>query len=767
MMNISWRLYLRQLRVYRKRSLGFDLVSALIVFLVAMPLCLGIALASGAPLFSGIISGIVGGIVVGIFSSSNVSVSGPAAGMAAIVLAAIAQLGSFDFFLVALILAGIIQLLLGVMRAGFIADYIPSNVLQGLLCAVGVLLIVKQLPLAFTLSHTASALKAQLLDLSYGLSLKPLHDLSFHINSGAMILSTSSLMMLIYLDYTRLNWLKKIPGAFIVVIFGILFNEYFVLTHSYLAQNGPHLVHIPKHENFAAFYEQMDRPAWAALAEPNVYVVALILAVVSSLENLLNIKAGERLDKKRVYCSKDRELVAQGIGNLTAGFLGGIPITSVIVRTSVNIQTGAKTKMSTILHGVFILLAVMLVPHALNKIPLSSLAAILIYTGYKLTNPSIYRKIYRQGLDRFIPFIATILSILLLNLLFGILIGLLISLFFILKSNSQVRIDLIQEIYPKGMINRLVLPQQITFLNKASLIAELNAIPKKSKLIIDARDCDFIDKEIIEFIKEFKNDHAPHKQISLNLIGFKDQYKIHNYIDFINVTTYDVQSTLTPQQVLKVLKEGNNRFLNDTCIHRSLTADVKNTAHMQHPIAVVVGCIDSRVPVETVFDMTFGDLFCIRIAGNVVNDDVLASAEYACHVVGAKLIVVLGHTHCGAIQAACNGVKQGHITTLLAKIEPAIAAENTTLDQRDGHNHVFVDHIMRLNVANTMQHIYSESPVLREMIQAETIGIVGAVYDVNSGNVNFKDLSDQLYALAPGLNDQVAIKSSKIINAEL
>ena len=299
------------------------------------------------------------------------------------------------------------------------------------------------------------------------------------------------------------------------------------------------------------------------------------------------------------------------------------------------------------------------------------------------------------------------------------------------------------------------------------MIAELNSIPKKSQLIIDARGCDFIDKEISEFIKDFKNDHAPHKQISLNLIGFKDQYKIHNYIDFINVTTYDVQSALTPQQVIKVLKEGNNRFLNDTCIHRSVTADIKSTAHMQHPIAVIVGCIDSRVPVEIVFDMNFGDLFCIRIAGNVVNDDVLASAEYACQVVGAKLIVVLGHTCCGAIQAACNGVKQGHITNLLAKIEPAIAAENTTIANRDGNNRVFVDHIMHLNVANTMQRIYSDSSVLRGMIQSETIGIVGAIYDINNGHVNFKDLSDQLYALTPGINDMVAIKSSKVINAEL
>ncbi|MDA9272235.1 carbonic anhydrase, partial [bacterium] len=314
------------------------------------------------------------------------------------------------------------------------------------------------------------------------------------------------------------------------------------------------------------------------------------------------------------------------------------------------------------------------------------------------------------------------------------------------------RLDIIKEIYPNGITNRLILPQQTTFLNKASLIAELESIPKKSQLIIDARYSDYIDKEIIEFIKEFKNDQAPHKQISLNLIGFKDRYKVHNYIDFINVTTYDVQSTLTPQKALNVLKEGNQRFLRDTCIHRSLKTDIEHTATTQFPIAVVLGCIDSRVPVETIFDMSFGDLFCIRIAGNVVNDDVLASIEYACHVVGAKLIVVLGHTRCGAIQAACDGVEQGYITQLLAKIKPSIAAETQTTHNRCGANLDFVTNVTQLNIANTLQHIYQESPVLRRLTNEDQIGMVGAIYNVSSGIVEFKDFSSSLEQL--GLDEQ-------------
>ncbi len=429
------------------------------------------------------------------------------------------------------------------------------------------------------------------------------------------------------------------------------------------------------------------------------------------------------------------------MGNLIAGLIGGLPVTSVIVRTSVNVQTGAKSKFSTILHGLFILCAISLIPQIINKIPISSLAAILIYTGYKLTKPSIYKEIYYQGWDRFIPFVTTLIGIVFLNLLGGIFLGLLVSLFFILKSNSQVRLDIIKEIYPNGITHRLILPQQTTFLNKATLIAELNSIPNKSQLIIDARYSDYIDKEIIEFIKEFQEEQAPPKQISLNLIGFKKSYNIHNYINFINVTTYDVQANLSPKQVLKILIEGNHRFLNETRLHRSLNTEIKHTAVTQHPIAVVLACIDSRVPVESIFDMSFGDLFCVRIAGNVINSDILGSIEYACHVVGAKLIVVLGHTRCGAIQSACDNIESGHITQLLDKIKPAIIAEQETSTDRNSSNQQFLKNVTTLNIAQTMQHIYDESPILRSMIDKEEIGLVGSVYDVNTGEARFDDFS--------------------------
>ncbi len=737
-------LNLRKLRIYKARNFKFDFIAAIVVFLVAIPLCLGVALASGAPLFSGILSGIIGGIVVGSLSGSSVSVSGPAAGMAAVVLTAISQLGGFQTFLLALTIAGILQIFIGSLRAGFVADYIPSNVIQGLLCAIGILLIAKQLPLAFTLSSSMAELKDHLLDVTSSLSLSPLLNISMHINTGAMFISLSCMAVLIFFDKTNNQWLKPIPGPIVAVCTGIVLNEIFALSGSFLTQHGPHLVNIPRHEGFMEFLSEMQCPNWPALSNPKVYLYAVIIAVVASLESLLNVKAGEKLDKSRRYCSKDQELLAQGFGNLIAGLVGGIPVTSVIVRTSVNIQAGSKTKFSTILHGIFILLAVAIIPEALNKIPLSSLAAILIYTGYKLTKPSIYLDIYRQGADRFIPFFTTVVCIVALNLLAGIVIGLIVSLFYILKSNSQVRFDIIKEIYPNGVTNRLILPQQITFLNKASLIAELDAIPSNSQLIIDARYSDYIDKEILEFIKEFKRELAPLKQISLNIVGFKDHYNIHNYVDFINVTTYDVQATLTPAKVLSILKEGNERFLKDTMIHRHLKSDIQNTAATQYPIAVVLGCIDSRVPIETIFDMSFGDIFCIRVAGNVVNNDILASIEFACGVAGAKLIVVLGHTGCGAIKAACDGFKQGHLTELLNKIKPAISAETTTTEEREGTNPEFVNNVMELNVAKTLQQIYGESNILRSICKEEDLGLVGAVYDVKTGKVTFKDFSSQI-----------------------
>ena len=443
---------------------------------------------------------------------------------------------------------------------------------------------------------------------------------------------------------------------------------------------------------------------------------------------------------------------------MLAGLVGGIPITSVIIRSTVNIENKVRTKISTILHGVFLFASFFFLADLINRIPVCILASILIYTGYKLTSPSLYIQIYQQGMIRFIPFMVTVIAVILFNILFGVLLGLAVNIFFILKYNSQARIDIIQEHYASGMINRLILPQQTTFLNKASIVAELNAIPNRSQLIIDARYSHFIDKEITEYIKEFSQDQAPLRHISLNLIGFREHYDIQNHINFINVSTYDAQSQLTPLEVLDILKQGNQRFLQDKGIHRSNMMDIQHTSQNQHPIAIVLGCIDSRVPVETIFDMTMGDLFCVRIAGNVINNDILASIEYGCHVAGAKLIVVLGHTQCGAIQSACNKVEEGHITQLLAKIQPAIDAEKKHKHQQDHKNLNDVTEITHLNIAHSMLEIFHQSHILKNLIEESKVGIIGALYDVSTGRVHFSEYSSQL-ANFNNYNYQVLVQS--------
>jgi carbonic anhydrase len=754
---------MRRLNIYRKRNFKFDLLAGIVVFLIATPFCLSLALASKTPLLSGLISGIIGGIVVSIIGSSQTNVSGPAVGMVTVILSMISYLGNFNTFLLSLSIAGVIQVIIGSLRAGFIADYISTNILRGLLCAIGILLIIKQLPLTFTLSHTVAAFADQLIDLSNGISFSQLHDLSFHINSGALLLSLGSLAILIYMDSNKKIWTKNIPGAFVVIVFAIVANELFMLCNSYLMQNEPHLVNLPKIHNLKELYYNLEKPDFTALNNHKVYIVALIIAILSSIDNLLNIQAGERIDNKKRLTSKNREIVAQGIGNMLAGLFGGLPIASFVIRTSVNIQTGAKTKISSIIHGLLLLLTIIIAPNALNKIPLSALAAIIIYNGYKLTKPKIYREIYSHGADRFVPFVATIIGVLFFNMLCGVLFGIIVNIFYVLRTNSQVRLNIIKEVYPTGVTHRLVLPQQATFLNKAALIAELDSLPKNSQLIIDARYTDYIDKEIVEFIKEFKEDLALVRKISINLIGFKDEYRIHNYIDFITVTTFDVQSNLSPRKILNILYEGNQRFIHDNCINRSIQTDLKFTAETQHPIAVVLGCIDSRVPVESVFDMSIGDLFCVRIAGNVINNDVLASIEYACNVVGAKLIVVLGHTKCGAICAACDNVEQGNITELLAKIKPAIAAEKSVITDRTAKNRNFVDKVTTLNIALTIERIYDESSTLQNLISSDAIGIVGALYDVTTGIVNFHNAAPNLEAFTKKNRGQLKEKLTKLI----
>ena len=748
---------IRNLIAFNTPTLKHDLLAGFVVFLVAIPLCLGIALASGAPLFSGIISGMVGGIIVGLLSESDVSVSGPAAGIVAVVLAAITELGGFQVFLLALVFAGILQIIIGCLRAGFIADYIPSSVIRGLLCAIGLLIIIKQIPFVLTYASQNNELLVLLKETAGTFNLNELKGLSNHINLGAINIGVISLLLLIYFNRTKHKFTRHIPGPIAVVVIGTLLNELTSYLIPSFTQFSTELVNIPVSTSFSSFLTSFQTPAWESLSNPNVYLYGAIIAAVASIEALLNLEAIEEIDNVKRYCSRNRELIAQGVGNTVAGLIGGLPITSVVVRSSVNINSGAKTKLAAIFHGVCILLVALLIPHWMNAIPLAALAAILIYVGYKLTKPSIYIEMYQQGASRFIPFIITIIAIVMTNLLAGIVIGLLAAFFFILRDNSQIQLDIINEKYPAGDIKRLVLPQHMSFLRKASLVAELDAIPDGTRLTIDARFTKYIDRDIQGVLEVFRSTQAPDKKIAVNMLGFKDHYEIHDHIEFHNITNYHTQSSLSPDNVLNLLKEGNSRFTKGQTIHRYLPSDMEVSSYTQHPLAIILGCIDSRVPVESIFDMGFGDVFVTRVAGNVCSDDILASLEFACHNAGAKLIIVLGHTYCGAINAACDDSNEGHLRPLLNKIKPAIDAEKLTTENRTSDNIDFTTNVTKLNVANTVREIKRSSDVITRLINTNQVDVVGATYDIKTGQVyfNYESQAEQVATVESHHSDAI------------
>ena len=714
-------------------KIKYDLPASIVVFLVALPLCLGVALASGAPLLSGVISGIIGGIVVGSLSSSHKSVSGPAAGLAAVVLASITQLGNFEVFLMAVLLAGIFQFVAGISKLGFIANYIPSNVIKGLLAAIGVILVLKQIPHAVGFDRDPQD-DFTFLQRDGENTFSELLNIFTYFSWGAIIISILSMLAMIYWDKTPMKKVKFFPASLFVVIFGVFLNFIFGKFFPSLYIDPSHLVNIPAFEGINSL---ITTPDFSSISNYNVWTVALTIAIVASIETLLNLEAVEKLDTHKRQASPNRELVAQGIGNTLSGLVGGIPLTSVIVRSSVNINAGAETKLSAILHGIFLLVSVLVLSPIINLIPLSSLAAILILTGYKLANVALFKTMYKKGLSQFVPFLVTILAIVFTDLLIGVIIGLFVSIFYILKSNFKNPFVLQNEVLHFNETLRLELPNQVSFLNKASIKDTLWSVPKGSKVIIDASNTDFIDHDVIEDIEEFKNTISIEKDIKLNIIGLKDQYQLKDHIQFVNVLDKEAQEKLTPDEVLDTLKKGNARFLTGDLTEKYLKHQVNATSFGQNPFAIILSCIDSRTTTEHIFDLGLGDIFSVRIAGNILNEDILGSMEFGVHKIGVKLVVVLGHTKCGAIAGACSHVKLGNLTGLLEKINPAIDSETTIETDRDGSNPVFVDKVAELNVHKTIDRIRNESSLIAEYEKEGKIKIVGGMYSVETGGVTF------------------------------
>ncbi len=504
-----------------------DLLSGMVVFLVALPLCLGIALSSGAPLFAGIISGVIGGIVVGLFSHSQLSVSGPAAGLTAIILAAITSLGDYQTFLMAVVLAGVLQILLGVAKAGTISNYFPSNVIEGMLTAIGIIIIMKQIPHAvgYDLDNEGDLFFIE----------KAEHHNTFSsiidaINSsqlGAVIICLVSLAILIAFQKVQfLKNLKVVPGALIAVIAGIVLNEIFKISAPNLAIGQEHLVNLPVPASFDEFFGQFTTPDFAQIMNPKVWITAATIAVVASIETLLCIEAADKMDPLKRYTNTNQELFAQGAGNILSGLIGGIPMTSVIVRTSANVNSGGRTKIAAIAHGVFLLLAVVSIPTILNKIPLACLAAILLMIGYKLASPSVFKHMWESGRYQFIPFIITVLAVVFTDLLKGVAIGLVVSVFYILRANLKLAYFFKKEEHNEGETISMKLAQEVSFLNKASIKQTLNHLPNNSKIVIDATETFYIDHDVVQLVKDFVAIGSKDKNINVELVGFKDEYKI-------------------------------------------------------------------------------------------------------------------------------------------------------------------------------------------------------------------------------------------------
>jgi MFS superfamily sulfate permease-like transporter len=544
-----------------------DFPSGLVVFLVALPLCLGIAMASGAPLFSGIIAGVVGGIVVGSLSNSHISVSGPAAGLTAIVLSAIATLGSFEVFLTAVLLAGLMQIALGFLKAGAISNYFPNNVIEGMLAGIGIIILLKQIPKALG----SSVEVGNGLDIFYQLA-----EAFGQYQLGVVLIAGVSLAIILIWD--KVDFLKKIkllPSALVAVIVGTALNEILKSVSSPLAiTSSEFLVELPVVTSFEDFKGIFILPDifqfggdFSSLWNKEVWIVAITITIVASVETLLCIEASDRLDPQKRLTDTNLELKAQGVGNLISSLLGGLPMTSVVVRSSANANAGAKTKMSAIIHGVLLLVSVLSIPTFLNKIPLATLASVLIVIGYKLAKPAVFKHFFKRGKYQFVPFVVTVVTVVFTDLLIGVALGMIISIFAVLRGNMKRAYYFRKEEYEDGDIIHIHLAQEVSFLNKAAILFTLDAIPENSKVIINASDTVYIAHDILDSIKEFKDIRAPLRNVDVTLLGFKEVYQLENTETDIRKVSIEHDLLIkhrkrhkTSSQIITEIKTSENQF---------------------------------------------------------------------------------------------------------------------------------------------------------------------------------------------------------------
>ena len=506
-------------------NMKYDLPAGLVVFLVALPLCLGISLASGAPFSAGIMAGIIGGLLIPLISRAQLSVSGPAAGLTTVVLIGVETVGSYQGFLVAVFIAGLIQVVLGLIKTGTIAYFFPSSVIKGMLAGIGFILIFKQFPHA--LGYDVEIFGADNFGGGEGENTftRFFHSLE-HIEWGAFIISAISLSIMIFWGKTKLAKFKWLPAALIVTVLSILLNKAFHLWFPELALGGKHLVNIPSSSEFIG---GLTGPDWSVIANPSVWKIALTIGIIASLETLLTIEAVDKLDPFKRKTDLNRELLAQGIGNSMSSLVGGLPITSVIVRSSAGINSGGRTKMTAIFHGMLLFFAVLMLPQYLSMIPLSALASILLIVGYKLADPKVLKDIYSEGYAQFIPTIVTTISILLTDLLVGISIGIAVGLFFVLKANFHSPFT----VKRSEKTSSIIFNRDVSFLNKAALVILLESIPRWSHLVIDGKNARFIDHDIAELLREFEKE-AELKNITVDFKDISSEEFDHKPVEYFH-----------------------------------------------------------------------------------------------------------------------------------------------------------------------------------------------------------------------------------------
>lgn len=497
-----------------------DIPAGIVVFFVALPLCLGIALASGAPLFSGLIAGIIGGIVVGGLSGSNVGVSGPAAGLAAIVLTAIGSLGGFENFLVAVVLAGLMQIVFGLLKAGVIGYYFPSSVIKGMLTGIGIIIILKQIPHFFGYDAEPEGADS-FLESSGENTFSAIAHIIDNITLGSFLIGLVGLLVILFWDNIlskKAKFFKIVQGPLVAVALGIVF---FLLTqgNSSLAISADHLVRVPVPEDMTSFFGQFTFPNFSAISNTEIWVVAFTMALVASLETLLCVEATDKLDPEKNVTPTNRELLAQGTGNVLSGLIGGLPITQVIVRSSANIQSGGKTKFAAIFHAILLLISVILIPTLLNKIPLSVLAAILLVVGYKLAKPALFKKMYALGWKQSVPFFVTVVGIVFTDLLIGISLGLVVGIVVVLLKSYQNSHFLHIEDKSNGKHKiKMTLAEEVTFFNKGAILKELDSLPRDTYLELDLIKTRYLDNDVIEILEDFSI-KAKERNIDIKLVS--------------------------------------------------------------------------------------------------------------------------------------------------------------------------------------------------------------------------------------------------------